>query len=176
MEKPKAIIFDLDGTLVDTTPALKWVDKTHPEFTGKDLNAFHTVGFNCVPNESVANAWFDAKRAGVKCIVLTGRLEKWREQTEWWLARHNFTPDQHIHRKKGDRRPAFVYKAEILAHLVDHFEVIYAYDDDPRVIDMYERCGVACYKVGSWPEENGQPILPANEEPDDNGQNLVGVH
>lgn len=167
MSKPKAVIFDLDGCLVDTSSVVHFVDKTHKDFTKKDLDAFHRGSMNCPPNQFIADGWAKVKRDNAKCIVLTGRPEKWRQETAWWLMRNGFTPDQHIHRKDGDKRPAYVMKEEVLKELQEHYEIVYAYDDDPRVIAMYKRSEIPCYQVPGWPLLNGAPILPATEEKDD---------
>ncbi|GAA1412045.1 hypothetical protein AUR04nite_00170 [Glutamicibacter uratoxydans] len=167
MSKPKAVIHDLDGALCDTSSVVHFVDKTHKDFTRKDLDAFHRGSMDCPPNQFLTEEWLKAKNDGVKCIVLTGRPEKWRRETTWWLMRNGFYADHHIHRMDGDKRPAYVVKEEVLLELQEHYEIVYAYDDDPRVIAMYERNEIPHYQVPGWPLLNGAPILPATEEKDD---------
>ena len=166
---PKAVIFDLDGCLCDTSSVVHHVDKTHKDFTKKNLRAFHEGSMNCPPNEFLAAEWARYKAEGILCLVMTGRPEEWRKETAWWLIRNGFNPDQHLHRKDGDKRPAHIVKEELLHKLQEHYEIVYAYDDDPRITAMYERNSIQHYLVPGWPVENGAPILPASEEPD-NGE------
>lgn len=166
LSKPKAIIFDLDGALCDTSSVVHHVDKTHKDFIKKNLDAFHRGSMSCPPNPVLDTAWSEAKGKGIACLVLTGRPEVWRKETSWWLLRNGFKPDQHLHRIDGDKRPAYIMKEEVLHHLQEHYEIVYAYDDDPRIIDMYHRNNIDCHQVPGWPLLNGAPILPASEEPD----------
>lgn len=167
LNKPKAVIFDLDGALCDTSSIVHHVDKTHKDFTKKNLRAFHTESMDCPPNTFLASEWERYKAEGINCIVMTGRSEKWRTQTAWWLTRNGFKPDQHLHRVDGDKRPAYVVKEELLHALQVHYEIVYAYDDDPRIAAMYERNSIPHHLVPGWPAQDGEPILPLSEEPDD---------
>lgn len=167
MDKPKAIIFDLDGCLCDTSSIVHHVDKTHKDFTKKNLDAFHLGSMDCPPNRHLEEAWYKARRDGLKIIVMTGRPERWRLHTTWWLHANYFYPDQHLHRPDGDKRPAYVLKEELLHKLQEHYKIVYAYDDDPRIIAMYDRNGIPNYQVPGWTMRAGAPILPAAEEPDD---------
>lgn len=160
--KPKAIIMDLDGCLCDTSSIVYLVDKTHENFTGKRLDEFHLRSMECPPRVDMSTAWFQAKHDGVKVIVLTGRPEKWRQETHWWLVRNAFSADQHLHRQPGDKRPAHVFKQEVLKGLQETYDIVHAYDDDPRVVAMYERNNVPRTLIPGWPVIDNEPVQPAD--------------
>lgn len=164
--KLKAVIMDVDGCLCDTSSITHHVDKTHKDYVGKNLEAFHTESMSCPPRQDMEEAWRKAKRDGCVLIVLTGRPERWRTETSWWLLRNHFIADNQLHRPEGDKRPAWEFKQEVLLALREHYNIVHAYDDDPRVAAMYERNGQAHTLVPGWPTLKGEPILPATEEPD----------
>lgn len=164
---PKAILVDLDGCLVDTSGLVKYVDKNHKDFVKEDLDAFHRESFNSPPRADIAAEWEKAARDGSAIIVLTGRPEKWRQETAWWLKRNDFNPSSMIMRQKGDKRPAAEFKREMLNSLREFYTITWACDDDPRVHAMYVEEGVSAMLVPGWPVYNGVPALPATHAPDD---------
>lgn len=165
--RPKAVIFDVDGALCDTSSLVKYVDKHHKDFVKKDLDAFHRESAYCPPRGDVEVEWGQAKQDGAICIVLTGRPEKWRRETRWWLHGNDFRFDHLIHRRDGDKRPAAEYKREVLNNLREFYDIVWACDDDPRIHAMYEEEGVNAMLVPGWPVYNGVPALPATHAPDD---------
>lgn len=129
-----AIVVDIDGTL-----ALKG-DRGPYDFSrcGEDLL-----------NESVRRGIESFKRAHAdRIILLSGRGEEFREQTEAWLDKHFIRYDELWMRPAGDTRRDDIVKAELFdAHLRHRFHVRVSLDDRDRVVALWRRMGIPTWQV-----------------------------
>ncbi|GAA2107817.1 AAA family ATPase [Streptomyces synnematoformans] len=130
-----ALLVDIDGTL-----ALKAESRGPYDFErcGEDTL-----------NEPVRYT-LRAHRAatGDRIVLLSGRGEEYRPQTEAWLAEHRVPYDELWMRAAGDRRRDDLVKAELFdAHVRDRFRVRFSLDDRDRVVSLYRRMGLACWQV-----------------------------
>jgi hypothetical protein len=132
------VIFDLDGTfafLGDRSP----YDASRSE--GDEINAaVHFV--------------YEAIRAGkpeTAVLLVSGREERWRPQTERWLARHNVVYDALYLRPSGDRRKDTVVKREIFErHIAGQFTVLVVFEDRDQVVRMWrDDLDLPCFQV-AW--------------------------
>ena len=99
-ENEQAILVDINGTLA------------HHEGR-RDIFDYSAVGLDSV-DESVRDALIDAHQVGKTVIILSGRSESGREDTEQWLA-DNGIPYEHLFmRKNGDMRADWIIKDEIV--------------------------------------------------------------
>ena len=156
----QAVIFDIDGTLADISPRLKFIQgkkkdwKTFYEFMGLDT-PIRSVCHLCATYVGMRKTPIFALYTEV--YFVTGRPEKYRDRTIQWL-RETF-PDLRdmgfddgglhsvhlIMRKNGDHRQDDVVKQEVLENIrKDDVEVLFAVEDRKRVVDMYRRNGVTC--------------------------------
>jgi predicted kinase len=130
---PHAILCDIDGTL-----ALN-VSRGPYDFErcGEDLlNApvFDTVGVH--------------HRAGWSIVLLSGRGEEYRPQTEAWLDSYGVDYDELWMRPAGDVRRDDIVKAELFdAHIRNRFNVRVSLDDRDRVVSLWRRMGLPCWQV-----------------------------
>lgn len=54
-------------------------------------------------------------------------------------------------RPTGDTREDTVLKKEIYETLVaKHLNVLVAFEDRPRIIEMWQSCGLPTFKMGEW--------------------------
>lgn len=112
-------IFDIDGTLADATHRLHHIlGKEKKDWDAWDAE---TDGDSpIVPIVGILQALYDH---GHYIMLLTGRNERVREQTEKWLADHNIHYHWLIMRPHGDHRDDNIVKVELLYQfLEDHPE------------------------------------------------------
>lgn len=131
---PSAIMCDIDGTL-----ALMG-DRGPYDFgrCGEDaLNASvrrALVSFRLANNDEI--------------VLLSGRGEEFRQQTEEWLARHAVPYDELWMRPVGDTRRDDIVKAELFdAHLRHRYNVRVSLDDRDRVVALWRRMGLPTWQV-----------------------------
>ncbi|MCC7023115.1 MAG: hypothetical protein IT338_09815 [Thermomicrobiales bacterium] len=132
------MIFDLDGTfalLGERNP----YDASRAE--ADKLNAaVHFV--------------YEAIRRGfpdTAIILVSGRDDRWRPETERWLARHGIAYDILFMRRRGDRRKDVVVKREIYeAHVAGRYTVRVVFDDRDQVVRLWrDDLGLPCFQV-AW--------------------------
>ena len=101
-------VFDIDGVLADPTHR-----QHHVAARPKDWDAF----FAAVGGDDV----LEAGRARLRelavdheVVLLSGRPESTRAETEAWLARHGIAVSRLVLRRDADFRPAAQVKAELI--------------------------------------------------------------
>ena len=117
----ECVIFDLDGTfafLGDRSP----YDASRCE--GDEVNqAVHFV--------------YEAIRQGkpeTAVLLVSGREDRWRAETERWLERHGVVADGLFMRRAGDRRKDTVVKREIYErHIAGRYSVRVVFEDRERL-------------------------------------------
>jgi predicted kinase len=133
---PQAVLCDIDGTLA-----------IHQ---GRSPYDYTRVSEDAV-NPSVAEflhlaAWRVDGHRGV--ILMSGRPETARADTEEWLARYQVPFDELHMRAAGDMRNDVIVKSELFdAHVRDRFSVIVALDDRNRVVQLWRALGLSCWQV-----------------------------
>jgi predicted kinase len=78
-------------------------------------------------------------------IILTGRREDGRAQTEEWLKTYNVPYDRLFMRGQNDYTKGDTFKEKILKEFIlPHYNVLFAMDDDNKCVQMYRRNGLIC--------------------------------
>ncbi|WP_308072298.1 phosphatase domain-containing protein [Streptomyces bambusae] len=131
---PSAVLCDIDGTL-----ALRG-DRGPYDFTRCELDLL---------NPPVKQALDAFRRAdGDTVVLLSGRSEEHRPQTEAWLRRHEVVYDELWMRAAGDGRSDDIVKAELFdAHVRNRFAVRVSLDDRDRVVAVWRRMGLPTWQV-----------------------------
>ena len=139
----EAVIFDLDGTLCDTSEIVHLI-----EGDDKDFAAFHAASAGCPAHEDVVAAAQRQAELGRSVLVVTSREFVWRDVSLDWLVAHG-VPYEALHmRIVGDYRKDVVVKKEILQQIVaDGFTVLEAWDDAPAVVDLWRENGITVHVV-----------------------------
>jgi hypothetical protein len=135
---PPCAIFDLDGTfafLGDRSP----YDASRAE--GDEVNA-------------AVNFVYQAIRAGkpeTAILLISGREERWRPETERWLAKHDVKYEGLYLRRTGDRRKDTVVKREIYdRHIAGKYSVQVVFEDRDQVVRMWrDDLKLPCFQV-AW--------------------------
>lgn len=139
--KNKAIICDLDGTL-----SLFDRNKKSPYI--RDFE-------NDICNEHVKLLIYAAYNSGKYIIFLSGRNDKFREQTEIFLNRN--LPDisySLFMRKDKDNRKDTILKEEMYNNFVkDDYEVEFIIDDRLQVCRLWYSLGLFVFNVNQGLEE-----------------------
>lgn len=141
------VIFDLDGTL-----ALIEHRRHLVEGKRQDWTAFYAACIDDEPNLPVIATLHAHRAAGHTVMIVSGRSDEVRPQTEAWLFQHVFTDEPGmsppIMRRAGDYTPDDMLKRQWLGDgTIPHERVLCAYDDRDKVVQMWRNAGVACFQV-----------------------------
>lgn len=134
--KQKTVIVDLDKTLCN-------IDHREHLAKEKRWEEFHAA---CTKDGS--NDWchllVQSLSRACRIVFITGRPEKFREDTKNWL-RDRWFEDYTLYMKPdGDFRKDFDFKAEVYdTHLKDD-NVLFAIDDRRATAQMWRSRGVTC--------------------------------
>lgn len=130
-------VFDIDGVLADVRHRLHYLDERP-----KNWHGFFTAAVDDPVLTQGQAAADEAVRAGSTIIYVTGRPQRYRKDTRWWLDEHGL-PQGDLHmRPNHDRRPARFYKAEIITTIAHEHEVVAVIDDDDKVVEHLRGIGL----------------------------------
>jgi hypothetical protein len=83
-------------------------------------------------------------------VLLTARPMTIRDITVEWLGRHDVAWDLLVMRPEREFSPSPVAKRHAVRELRAHgFEVLLAFDDDRRNVDMFHAEGIPCIYIHS---------------------------
>ena len=149
MRRPKAIICDIDGCLLDTRAVLKEAEENTNNEADKwryfqtYANDRDKVGFNWTLGE-VLKSLHDS---GYKIIFSTVRSEAIRINTKIRLRTDlGFIGDLYM-RRIGDLRPAAEVKAEHFRLIREYYDPQIAIDDEDENIKMFAENGLLVMKL-----------------------------
>lgn len=135
---PSAIICDLDGTL-----ALMNGRNPYDASTCEQDSLNQAVAF-------ILRAMHQLYDRGELCyiVLMSGREEQYREQTQRWLSKHEVQYDALYMRSTGDNRKDCIVKEELYrAHVLGKYNVRFTLDDRNQVVDLWRRLGLTCMQV-----------------------------
>lgn len=144
----KVILMDLDGVLCDSSHRVHLV----PPADRRQYNeAWHPFVAECV-NDAPIKAGLEMLNAllcSVPVFIITSRQENFSHQTRQWLK--GKVPETRfpeiIYRGEQDHRPPAEYKRHVLHQLIAQgYEVLFAIDDDPQIVDMYQQENIATFQ------------------------------
>ena len=147
-----AVIFDMDGTLANVSSIrhhLTAFDATKRRVI-KHFDRFHAESVNVPPHNHVVNAAQVAKMLGHDVLIVTARKHQWRNHTAWWLAMHDVPSDALFMRGNDDNRRDYEVKKDILSIIRKAWNPIYAWDDNPAIIRLWQEEGIPHTVVEGW--------------------------
>ena len=138
------VVVDMDGTIADASRReAKFLRRKKKDWPG----FFRDMENDPPIQEILARVHELAETHDI--VILTGRPEKYRPQTESWLRRHKVTPVEVLMRRSGDSRPDFEAKGALMRDLLERRNVVMALDDREPVCAQYTALGVRCIVIQS---------------------------
>jgi phosphoglycolate phosphatase-like HAD superfamily hydrolase len=138
----RCYIFDMDGTLTDTTHRQHLV--RGPE---KNFPAFEQSSHLDPPHAHIVELALILKKAGHVTVFVSARSEDVAMHTLLWLQEQGLEGPLYM-RNAGDNRGDEIVKLELLAELrADGYEPIMVFDDRSKVVAMWRAAGIPCAQV-----------------------------
>lgn len=159
----KYIVFDIDGVLADCSHRLKYIQGKYKDYDSfysydevvKDIalgsgfillkSIFYLMDDINTPNKS-------AMGEEIRIALITGRNRRCEKATINWLTDNmkRFRIDRfqcnYFMRLENDLRPAYKVKEDLIKDHIGFKNILFAFDDDNKVNEMYEKHGIMCYK------------------------------
>lgn len=148
--KPRAVIFDIDGTLADSSHRrdiiTDWVNATDEE-----IEQYASLYHLDTPIAPVVELARTLHTAGFAIVLLTSRDCTQYERTAEWMKDHGVPFDElYVRDSIEDRRPSPVYKLEMLNRIREKYTVEFAIDDERGVARMFRENGVMCFQCADY--------------------------
>lgn len=130
----RAVIVDLDGTLSLRSQR----DPYDDHLSGEDA-----------PNLQIIALAQLLGAAGHPLLIVSGRSERARPVTRWWLHHHLGVPSEELFmRPLLDHRPDWQVKAEIYElYIKPKYEIFLVLDDRNQTVDFWRSIGLTCLQV-----------------------------
>lgn len=139
----QAIIFDIDGTLADHKNRLKYIEKKP-----KKWDLFFSESVYDKPLKHIKIIYDALKKADkYQIIIMTGRPNKYKEITIEWLHKNGFNYDKLFMRPANNYKKNIEIKEIILRKIMRYYEVVFAFDDDEKVIELYKKYNIKVLQV-----------------------------
>ena len=156
-ERPRAVIWDLDGTLSDDKARAHFVEVERGR--ARDWHSY----FDAIDTDRPIAASMEVLRAlhaaGLRILFLTGRPDYTRPKTVRWLEANGLTEyDALIMRPEGESRPAGYFKADVVARLQREYELVCAFEDRIDVADHLREAGVPVFLYGGGAEAAAEAL------------------
>ena len=155
--RPKAVIWDLDGTLSDDRARAHFVEVE--EGRKRDWKGY----FDAIEEDPPIAASIELLQAlranGVRIIYLTGRPEFTRPRTERWLKANGLDQyDRLVMRRAGERRHGGEFKVDEIERLREKYELVCAFEDRIDVADHLRRIGLPVFLYGAGMEAAAEAL------------------
>ena len=132
--KPGTVVTDIDGTLAHMKNRNPYDESRVGEDEYDEVVAAAVIGV--------------ISKLDAESIVVSGRSDKCREQTEDWLVNHGFPYNHLFMRKHGDTRPDYVVKNEIYdASIIPYNDILAVFDDRDQVVRHLRARGITVFQV-----------------------------
>jgi beta-phosphoglucomutase-like phosphatase (HAD superfamily) len=166
MGKPKAVIWDLDGTLADDRARAHFVEVEAGR--ARDWKSYFDAIDEDPPIAASMEILHALRAQGVRIVFLTGRPEYTRPKTEAWLRANGLTEyDRLLMRPEREFRPAGQFKTDVVAELHEEFELVCAFEDRIDVADALRDAGVPVFLYGAGAEAAAEALEVLDVRQDD---------
>lgn len=128
-------VVDIDGVLADAGHRQHHVDRAP-----KDWDAFFAAVGDDAPIDA-GLAMLEELSTQHEVVLLSGRPERTRQDTEAWLVRQGVGVERLVLRPDTDRRTAAIFKADAIRAIGAPADVAVVVDDDESVVETLTRMG-----------------------------------
>lgn len=142
--KTSIAVWDMDGTLADNSRRIARLNRDNPDWD--EFHADQHLDPILADQRALVQICEDA---GLATVILTARPERYREPTEWWLAKHGMFPDAVLMRGEDDSTDTVEYKSRVLTALQEVFIVRLVVDDHRGVIMAAREMGLPTVYIHS---------------------------
>ena len=156
-EKPRAVIWDLDGTLSDDRARAHFVEVESGR--KRDWDSYFDAIDEDPPIAASIELLHALRAYGVRIVYLTGRPEFTRPKTERWLKANGLDEfDQLLMRPNGERRHAGQFKVEMVKELRREYQIVCAFEDRIDVAEHLRQGGVPVFLYGAGQEAAAEAL------------------
>lgn len=143
---PQTFIFDLDGLLADCQHRVPLITSDKP-----DWDAFYNACVRDTPIKSSFAIYHALRKYGYAVVVSTGRVERIRTETADWMGLKGLAyPHELLMRPDKDFCKDVELKERHVTWLrSEGHKIIGAFDDRPRVVELYHSLGIPAYHLNS---------------------------
>lgn len=164
--KPKAVVWDLDGTLSDDRARAHFVEVEQGQ--KRDWHSYFDAIDEDPPIAASMELLHALHAAGLRIVFLTGRPEFTRPKTERWLKANGLTEYDHLlMRPEGERRHAGEFKTEVIERLRQDYELVCAFEDRIDVAEHLRRNGLPVFLYGAGAEAAAEALEVLDAEQDE---------
>lgn len=143
----QAVLFDFHGTLVN-------VSGIRHLLSVRDYDGFYEQSLDCLPIDNIVAEARRTHESGFVNLLFTGMPDTYVEGLNHWLARHQVPIDLIDMRRAGDYRKDFIVKRDMYLRAIgDGYYVVRAWEDNPRVAELWERQAIPVSMVPGWDEK-----------------------
>jgi len=138
------VIVDIDGTLADCEHRMEHIKK-HP----RDWDSFYSLVSGDTPHYEIITM-VNALANEYVILLMTGRREETREDTENWLAEHEVVYHALMMRPPGNRDDDHTWKISI-GRMFGLQNIAFVIEDRNRIVEAWRNVGVRCIQVADGP-------------------------
>lgn len=154
----RAVIMDMYRKYVKQVPEAIPFDSTLPSVVCVDIDGTlaHMADRSPYDYSKVSTDVVDETIRGIVniysldagIIVVSGRKDECRKETELWLRNNKIYFNELHMRKTDDNRPDYIVKKEIYnEHIKGKYNVLFVLDDRDQVVRMWREEGLKCLQV-----------------------------
>lgn len=172
--RPKAVVWDLDGTLADDAGRAHYVEVEAGR--DRDWKSYFDAVDQDAPIASSIEILHALREAGVRVVYLTGRPEFTRPKTERWLKANGLDEfDRLVMRPEGERRYAGLFKVDEIDRLREEYELVCAFEDRIDVAQHLRKAGLPVYLYGAGAEAAAESLEAEEAREGADAQRLGGA-
>ena len=130
------ILCDIDGTVANNDHRQHFLEGK------KDWNGFFSELVNDLPIQTIIDKVIQEQLSGKEIVFITGRPERYRYSTTFWLKSYFDFEFQLLMRKDNDQRNKILIKKEIFEENFVNEEIFLAIDNDKDLLRMWNDFGL----------------------------------